>query len=155
MRTAEWPQYRRPTDHAQLIANCCWPRQSSLVRLQTRVAFLTLALDGGKWSASSLSHFTPRERDPDIQWIGGWLGPRAGLDTMVKRKIPSPCQDSNPPDHQARSPALHHWAIPLPLKTRVPQINCFLQKTSIFCPQSYTCINYLLNVKSWLLSLYV
>jgi hypothetical protein len=24
------------------------------------------------------------------------VGPRAGLDMVVKRKIPSPCQDSNP-----------------------------------------------------------
>jgi hypothetical protein len=28
---------------------------------------------------------------------GGWLGPRASLDAVVKRKIPSPCRDSNPP----------------------------------------------------------
>jgi hypothetical protein len=28
-------------------------------------------------------------------WIGGGMGPRAGLDTVVKRKIPSPCRDLN------------------------------------------------------------
>jgi hypothetical protein len=31
-------------------------------------AFLTSALDGGEWSASRPSRFTPRERAP---WIGG------------------------------------------------------------------------------------
>jgi hypothetical protein len=36
------------------------------------------------------------ERDPDTHWIGGWVGPRAGLDTVVKRKIPSLCEESNP-----------------------------------------------------------
>jgi hypothetical protein len=29
-------------------------------------------------------------------WIGGWVGPRAVLDAVVKRKIPSPRQESNP-----------------------------------------------------------
>jgi hypothetical protein len=38
----------------------------------------------------------PRERDPGTHWIGGWVGPRAVLDTAVKRKIPSPRRESNP-----------------------------------------------------------
>jgi hypothetical protein len=56
---------------------------------------LTLALDGGEWSGSRPDRFTPRERAPGTHWIGGWVGPRAVLDTVVKRKIPSPCQESN------------------------------------------------------------
>jgi hypothetical protein len=36
------------------------------------------------------------ERDPDTHWIGGWVGPRAVLDAVVKRKIPSPRRESNP-----------------------------------------------------------
>jgi hypothetical protein len=52
---------------------------------------LTSALDGGEWSASRPGCFTPRERAPDIHWIGDWVGPRAVLDAMVKKKIPSPC----------------------------------------------------------------
>jgi hypothetical protein len=31
-----------------------------------------------------------------IGWIRGWVGPRAVLDAVVKRKIPSPCRESNP-----------------------------------------------------------
>jgi len=34
--------------------------------------------------------FTHRERGPGTHWIGGWLVPRADLDAVVKRKIPSP-----------------------------------------------------------------
>jgi hypothetical protein len=33
---------------------------------------------------------------PGTHWIGGWVGPRAVLDAVVKRKIPSPCRESNP-----------------------------------------------------------
>jgi hypothetical protein len=58
-------------------------------------AFLTSAVDGGEWSASPPGRFIPRERVPATHWIGGWVDPRAGLDTVVK-KIPSPCRDSNP-----------------------------------------------------------
>jgi hypothetical protein len=58
-------------------------------------AFLTLALDGGEWSASHPGRFTPRERAPGTHGIGGWVVPRAGLDAEVRRKIPSPYRDSN------------------------------------------------------------
>jgi hypothetical protein len=56
-------------------------------------AFLTSALDGGEWSASRPGRFTPRERTARIHWIGGWVGPRAVLDAVVERKIPSPRQE--------------------------------------------------------------
>jgi len=29
----------------------------------------------------------PSKRAPGMDWIGGWVGPRAYVDTMVKRKI--------------------------------------------------------------------
>jgi hypothetical protein len=57
---------------------------------------LTSALDGVEWSTSRPGRFTPRERAPGTHWIGGWVGPRAGLDAVVKRKIPSPRRESNP-----------------------------------------------------------
>jgi len=63
--------------------------------------FLTLALDGGEWSASCR-----REETPGTYFIGGWLGPTAGLDVTVKRKIsallpiePSHYIDCANPDH--------------------------------------------------------
>jgi hypothetical protein len=49
--------------------------------------FLTSALDGCEWSASRTGRFIPREIAPGSQWIGGWVGPRAGLDRIEKRKI--------------------------------------------------------------------
>jgi hypothetical protein len=38
----------------------------------------------------------PSRKEPITHWIGGWVGPRAVLDVVVKRKIPSTCQESNP-----------------------------------------------------------
>jgi hypothetical protein len=38
----------------------------------------------------------PRERAPSTHWIGGWVSPRAILDTVVKRKIPSSHRELNP-----------------------------------------------------------
>jgi hypothetical protein len=49
--------------------------------------FLTSALVGGEWSASSPGRFTPGERAPATHWVGGWVGPRAGLDDVEKRKF--------------------------------------------------------------------
>jgi hypothetical protein len=57
---------------------------------------LTSALDGGEWSASRPGRFTPRETAPGTHRIGGWVGPRAVLDAVVKRKIPSLRRESNP-----------------------------------------------------------
>jgi hypothetical protein len=55
---------------------------------------LTSALDGdGQLHAPAA--LPPRERAPGTHWIGGWVGPRAVLDAEVKRKIPSPCRESN------------------------------------------------------------
>jgi hypothetical protein len=44
--------------------------------------FLTSALAGGEWSASRFCRFTP-----GTYWIGGWVGPGAGLDDVEKRKF--------------------------------------------------------------------
>jgi hypothetical protein len=51
-------------------------------------------LDEGEWSASHPSHFTPGESALSTHWIG-WVSLRAVLDMVVKRKIPSTCQESN------------------------------------------------------------
>jgi hypothetical protein len=48
--------------------------------------FLTLALVGGQWSALRPCLFTPGEIAPGTHWIGGWLGLRAGLDAVKKKK---------------------------------------------------------------------
>jgi hypothetical protein len=56
---------------------------------------LNSALDGGEWSASRPGRFTPKERAPAAPWIGGWVGRKAVLDTVVKRRIPSPRREWN------------------------------------------------------------
>jgi hypothetical protein len=48
--------------------------------------FLISALDGCEWSASYPGRFIPGERVPAIHRIGGWVGPRAGLETVDERK---------------------------------------------------------------------
>jgi hypothetical protein len=79
---------------------------------------LTSALDGGEWSASRTDRFNPTERALDTHWIGGWVGPRAVLDAVVKRKIPSPCQESNPrtPIVQPVAQRYTDWAITAPAR---------------------------------------
>jgi hypothetical protein len=59
------------------------------VDVQTHV-FLTLVLIGGKWSASRPGRFTP-----GTHWIEGWMGSRAGLDNVKKKKYLF-CRDRTP-----------------------------------------------------------
>jgi hypothetical protein len=71
---------------------------------------------GTRWRRGQLHTpvaLPPRKEPPGTHWIVGWVGPRAGLDLVMKRKIPCPCPDSNP-DHPARSSALYHSANPAP-----------------------------------------
>jgi hypothetical protein len=45
-----------------------------------------------RWVFSFIAgRFTPTERAPGTYWTEGWVSPRAGLDTVVKRKIPRTC----------------------------------------------------------------
>jgi hypothetical protein len=58
--------------------------------------FLTLALDGGEWSASRPDRFTPGERALGIYWIGGLMSPRIGLN-LLEEKIPTFAGNQTPP----------------------------------------------------------
>jgi len=44
----------------------------------------------------------PDALPPGTHWIGDSVGPRLGLNTVTKRKIPNSCRESSP-DHSARS----------------------------------------------------
>jgi hypothetical protein len=44
--------------------------------------FFISALDGGDWSSSRTGRITPGERALDAFLIGGWVGPRAGLNAV-------------------------------------------------------------------------
>jgi hypothetical protein len=61
----------------------------------------------------ALAALPPGEGAPGIHWIGGWVGPRVILDTVSKRKIPSPCQEfkSKYPIVQPIISHYNDWAI--------------------------------------------
>jgi hypothetical protein len=46
-----------------------------------------MAPDDCEWPASLPGRFTPGEIVPGAHWIGGWVGLRAGLEAVGKRKI--------------------------------------------------------------------
>jgi hypothetical protein len=72
-------------------------------------SFSTSALDGGEWSASRPGRtFTPGERTPTTHWTGGWVGPRASLDTQARGKILCPCRGSNL-DRPVVQPIVRHY----------------------------------------------
>jgi hypothetical protein len=79
--------------------------------------FLTSALVGGEWSASRSCRFTPGERAPATHWIVGWVGPRAGLDAVEKKKNVWPYWDSNSDPSVVKLVTSRYtdWAIPAPL----------------------------------------
>jgi hypothetical protein len=59
-------------------------------------AFVTSALDGCERSASRPGRFTLEERPPGNHRARGWLGPRASLDAVTRRKIPDPAGNRTP-----------------------------------------------------------
>jgi hypothetical protein len=81
-------------------------KQTSYGECAYSSTFLYSALGGGEWSAARSSCFTPGEGTPGTRWIGGWVGLRAGLDTVEERKRTYPCGNRTP----ARLST--DWAIP-------------------------------------------
>jgi hypothetical protein len=58
--------------------------------------------------------FNPRESTPGAHWTGGWVGPRAGLNTEFRGKILLPL-----PGIEPRSPSLQ----PDTILTELPQLS--------------------------------
>jgi hypothetical protein len=63
-------------------------------------AFLISALDGGEWSASNSASLTSGERAPGTHWRGVWVGPRTGVNAVVKTKICAPRLKVTLPNHR-------------------------------------------------------
>jgi hypothetical protein len=59
-------------------------------------SFSTTALDGGEWPASGPGRALPRGRTPGAYCTGGWMDPRAGLDTEARGKILQPLPGIEP-----------------------------------------------------------
>jgi hypothetical protein len=89
--------------------------------MSVRIAppFLASEINGGEWSASRSGRFIPGERATGTHWIGGWVGPRAGVDTEVKKKIFCSYHESDP-GIAARSLSLYQlsYSSPNPKKIR-------------------------------------
>jgi hypothetical protein len=70
---------------------CSYPQHEGLngcgVKLHS-----SLILTPDIWTVSLM----PWERVPSTEWGGGWLGPRATLDALEKRKVFLPYKESNP-----------------------------------------------------------
>jgi hypothetical protein len=49
--------------------------------------FLTSVVAGGEWSASRPGRCTSGERAACTHWVGGSVGPKAGVDDVEKRKF--------------------------------------------------------------------
>jgi hypothetical protein len=62
-------------------------------------------------SVTPRPHFTRGKNTPSTHWIGGWVGPRACLDTEGKVKIIYVCQGSNP---IVQSAVRHYTVWPTP-----------------------------------------
>jgi hypothetical protein len=74
---------------------------------------LTSTLVGGEWSTSRPGRFTPGEISPSAHSIGGWVGPRIGLDDMERRKIlPLSGLELQPLRRPARSQSLYQLRYP-------------------------------------------
>jgi hypothetical protein len=80
---------------------------------------LLLILDlGTRWGwvirVTPRPHFTPGESTPGTHWTGGWVSPRAGLDTRGLRKNPLPLLGIEPrsPGRPARSQTIYCLSYP-------------------------------------------
>jgi hypothetical protein len=52
-----------------------------------------------------------RGKSPSTRWIGVWVGPRAGLDAVEKRKILEPSRIEPGPSSQSLSRLMHLWIV--------------------------------------------
>jgi hypothetical protein len=68
---------------------------------------------GGNWSASRPGRFTPGERAPGTNRIGGSVDPRPGLDDVEKRNfLTLPALELRPLSRPARSQSLYRLSYP-------------------------------------------
>jgi hypothetical protein len=108
---------------------------------------LTSAIDGGEWSASRPGRSTRRETAPSTHWLGGWVGSRAVLDAVVKRKIRSTRRESNPrtPIVQPVAQRYTDWALLAEnpstgenMEARWKKIRCLKWQTHILSKEKET-----------------
>jgi hypothetical protein len=75
--------------------------------------FLTSALVGSEWSPLRPDRFTPGKGALGVYLIGGWVGPKTGLEDVERRKILSlPGPELRALGHPARSQSLYRLRSP-------------------------------------------
>jgi hypothetical protein len=85
----------------------------------------------------------PWGKDPGTHWRGGWVGPRAGLDTEDRGKILCPCRGSNP-DRPVVEPVVRHytaWANPAPILLNYTLSIVNTRLTDAFCTSNVQLFN--------------
>jgi hypothetical protein len=85
-------------------------------RRYSSYSFTTSVLDGVSGQRHAPPRFTPGERTHGIHCTGGWVGPRAGLDSEARGKILCPRRGSNP-DRPVVQPVLRHYTARLLIHT--------------------------------------
>jgi hypothetical protein len=106
-------------------------------RRYSSYSFTTSALDGAEWSASRPGRALPPGKGPPVytQCTGGWVGPRAGLDTEASGKILCPRRRSNPDRPVVQSVVRHYtdWATRLLMvgRGRKTLINSMEQRSNL------------------------
>jgi hypothetical protein len=66
---------------------------------------------GTRWGSGqhcTLAALNPGERTPSTHSTGGWVGPRAGMDTEVREKMSCLCRGLNVDNPVAQSVARHY-----------------------------------------------
>jgi hypothetical protein len=97
VKCADWPWIRRVQYTSRYVK---LPRYRNAVAKGERciTSRLNLDLDNRWWvvSVTPRPRFTPGKGPPSVHWIGGWVGPRAGLHTEARGKILCLCQGPIP-----------------------------------------------------------
>jgi hypothetical protein len=83
------------------------------------------------WLASRPGRFIPGERAPGVQWMGVWVGARAGLDDMEKKILAPPGLKLRPLDRPTRSQSLYRLRYPGSCTSVIP-----LQKYVVYITNS-------------------
>jgi hypothetical protein len=74
--------------------------------------FLTSALAEGECSVSRPGRFTPGERSPGTDWIGGWVDPGTSLDVEKRKFLTLSGLELQPLGHPAHSQSLYRLHYP-------------------------------------------
>jgi hypothetical protein len=78
------------------------------VEVQLRALLISPA-DGCEWSLSLPGRFTPGERAPSTDWLGGWVGPQSQPERGGIEKESHYC-----PDRPEQPSHYTDWATPAP-----------------------------------------